>query len=559
MSRRYLMTVRIKILGSPGTGKTTKIKEFYRKFRETGYKQEEIKVATFRKSVANELVDVLIEPGTSKEELKTSVGTIHSFCYRILGCPQIIKPKDYADFIKEFKYGSYIKSKSKKNIEIDDLEEVAYSGDVFDLYAWCKNMMLSPEYWYRYPGASNTILPKDRIPEFFKNFDEYKKRINRIDFTDMLQMVLDQGIQLDCSILMVDEFQDLTPQMNAVFEMWCKSCFIEKVVIAGDPFQSIYGFWGGSPDFFDRFEGIKIVLPNSHRLPQQIKDFSRAILRYQGMIAPDVTAKLGYGNVITNIHHSDPYPVYPTELHLIRANYQGAGIAMRLAKDGKVFGWTVNNQEKGWTHDEINLANAIISLKAGMLYLPVEQLRSIVRHFPDEVLELPTTKEEFLKNDLSEKILMTSWKPNEKVITILKSDNPTKGMLKSGLLFQERINGVKSRKDPIKHDEINNRRIMTIHAAKGLEADAVFLHTGITARTQKATVVTGKESKEESRVWYVGVTRARERLYLVQDEGHNYKLPMVKPAIEVSQQNTELMSISDFIDTSGEQIVYPDW
>ena len=100
-------------------------------------------------------------------------------------------------------------------------------------------------------------------------------------------------------------------------------------------------------------------------------------------------------------------------------------------------------------------------------------------------------------------------------------------MIRDSKLFRAKINGIKNRLDLITLQEVKNRNILTIHGAKGLEAEAVFLHTSITPRIQKALLIPGKESQAETRVWYVGVTRAKNVLYLVMDAGKNYILPGV--------------------------------
>lgn len=315
---------RVKILGTPGCGKTTELKKRYSELLDSGkYGITDVTVMTFRKSAAKDVREAIAKSNPSLEitELESHVGTIHSICYRLIGTPDLLEPKDYSDFAKEFKYGAYLKVKNRDvRISSEDLEQAAQSGDLFDLYAWCRNTMTGSEKWYRYPGSNNVILPKERIPQFFADFDKFKKRIERIDFTDMLQTVIENKIILRTKVLMIDEFQDLTPQMYHIFEMW--SANADRTIIADDPFQSIYGVFGGTPDFFDNWVADEIkILPHSHRLPLQIKDYSHKVLRMQGIKAPPVTAKYGFGNCITKMRYSDNYPVHDTELHLVRANY----------------------------------------------------------------------------------------------------------------------------------------------------------------------------------------------------------------------------------------------
>jgi superfamily I DNA/RNA helicase len=58
-------------------------------------------------------------------------------------------------------------------------------------------------------------------------------------------------------------------------------------------------------------------------------------------------------------------------------------------------------------------------------------------------------------------------------------------------------------------------RLSTIHAAKGREADHVVLNTGLTAKTWNDI---DKNPDAEARVWYVGVTRSRQTLDILEGD-----------------------------------------
>ena len=62
-------------------------------------------------------------------------------------------------------------------------------------------------------------------------------------------------------------------------------------------------------------------------------------------------------------------------------------------------------------------------------------------------------------------------------------------------------------------------RISTIHAAKGGEATNVILLTDISSRVFKSYQ---KNPDDESRVFYVGVTRAKENLFLIEPQTQKY-------------------------------------
>jgi superfamily I DNA/RNA helicase len=60
---------------------------------------------------------------------------------------------------------------------------------------------------------------------------------------------------------------------------------------------------------------------------------------------------------------------------------------------------------------------------------------------------------------------------------------------------------------------------MSIHQSKGKQAEKVFVNLLMSAKTYDAYSKDGIENREdEHRVWYVGVTRAKEELTLIVPE-----------------------------------------
>jgi DNA helicase II / ATP-dependent DNA helicase PcrA len=581
------VNTRIKIWGSPGCGKTTKLMDEihgYQSLLARGYRPSDITVLTYRKSSAHDLIDKVKKyVNADEKELRRHVGTMHAICLRLIGYPEVITDVDRYNFVVQFGYAPFTKLKKPsknqdkeenfdKNFEPEedphDIEafgdEPEGTGDMFELYTWCHNTCTPVEKWYLYPRADAINMSPDEISNFFKNYDTYKRRVGKVDFSDMLQRIIDEKILLDTPILMIDEFQDLTARMYRIFEMWFPWC--DYVVIAGDPFQSIYGYMGGSPEYYTDWFADEIILGETHRLPEHIKNYCQAILKAEGMKPPEIMAKSGYGSVVLSIEYDDEYPEYPSELHLIRCNYQAPAIALRLAEAGKVFN---GSSTVGWSDSELNLANAIIAIKTKR---PVtkEQIIAIIRYFPTNILGITGSsktekiiKDNYIKENFDKEIVFYpqlqtgSGILKPKVLEILKSSDPTKGMTQSSKLFLAKITGVIDRKGLILPQEVKNRKILTIHTAKGLEADAVFLHTAITPAIQKGIIESTESSQAESRVWYVGSSRAKEILFIVNDIGKTYDLPSIA---NVPINDAYLIgSIVRERIIKRPEIIYPDW
>jgi superfamily I DNA/RNA helicase len=67
-------------------------------------------------------------------------------------------------------------------------------------------------------------------------------------------------------------------------------------------------------------------------------------------------------------------------------------------------------------------------------------------------------------------------------------------------------------------------KLSTIHAAKGGEADNVLLILDNTKTIREASEKSIEKFDEEQRVWYVGVTRTKQNLYIMaakkEDQGY---------------------------------------
>lgn len=528
------MPEKIKVLGPPGCGKTYAIQVKYQDLLCKGYNPDRITVITFRLSSAGDLQTAIQPYAIGYERLDKHVGTIHSICYRLGGYGDLMLSEDIRDFAKKYEYEPYLKNNASASMDDD---ESVYSGNLFDLYTWCRNTCTPLKNWDMYPGADNIELPSYMVSKFFIDYEQYKKENGKVDFSDMLQRVIDEKIRLDTPVLMVDEFQDLTAQMYKIFEMWEQYC--EVVVIAGDPDQSIYGFWGGSPYYFKKWNANQeIVLQKTYRLPEQIKDFARKILISEGMEPPNPKAKDGYYDPIQWIRYDDNFPSFESELHLVRCNCQKEAVAMKLAESGSVFSDSdakkikKGNKSKirsrlGWTEDEMNLANALIKLRAGRV-LNASELKAAVMAYPARMSgknvkksDLVSSIEAKYKTELSTGIGYL--KPA--IIDSMTSTDPTEKMERDGKLFVAKIRGILDRSSTITEEEINKVKVMTIHGSKGLQASGVFLHTYIPGRVFEAISTSEEDAAAEARVWFVGATRAIDALYLVEDAGRRYEMP----------------------------------
>jgi DNA helicase-2/ATP-dependent DNA helicase PcrA len=226
---------------------------------------EAIVVASFTKAAAIEIA------GRKLPIPRQNIGTLHALCYRSLGCPLIAESKE---IISQWNAKAYPDERINDTLEIDMDSIMSRSEKLQDDMG---NMPMA------YNSYRNQMIPRnlwgDPVLRFAKKWEAFKKDTNSIDFTDMIENVLEQGIPLPKQIEVgfFDEVQDFTKLELSLVRHWAER--LESIILAGDDDQAIYLFRGATPRAFLEppiDEEFKRVLGQSWRLPRSVKKFSDA-------------------------------------------------------------------------------------------------------------------------------------------------------------------------------------------------------------------------------------------------------------------------------------------
>lgn len=257
-----------RIFGPPGTGKTTTLSE---KIASTCKKfgSDSVLVASFTRTAAAELVSRHLPLD------KNRVGTLHSFAFRALGCPEICET------------GKYIK---QWNEDVEQSLQLSGSdkSTLDDPYARELNGGEAPgdAFLAAYSKARTRLEPYDSMPpgvrQFADRWEDFKAETDTLDFTDLIVKALEDCPRppLDAVVGYFDEVQDFSPAELALVRQWGKS--MSFIVLAGDDDQMIYSFRGAIPQAFLQpalSAEQTIVLPTSYRLPRRIKAKAEQYIR----------------------------------------------------------------------------------------------------------------------------------------------------------------------------------------------------------------------------------------------------------------------------------------
>lgn len=473
----------ILVLAGPGSGKTTLLTERTLRLSIKTKKPHRILSVTFTNAAVLEMKERYVnryENMTGYKCVNTPVfKTVHSLCNYILS--------EYEQY-RGLRY-TRITSECKKIEIIKGLEANINNGETYEEYKF-KNNMIDFDDMIMYV---NVILNSPKSED--------------VIFTKYIKSLFDY--------IQIDEAQDLTKEQFDVLEQICGS---GNIFVVADDDQSIYGFRGAEPKnlfkFKDKYKTCIIFnMSRNYRSTQSIVKFSKRIIsknkeRFEKNLFSlneegEKIKIMSFNNIVTQSiyvnneikklkkHNSDM-----TFGVLFRNNYSAIIPKLILSLNNIKF----KNEERGISTSDIVLIKKF-----------VDEIRKEERKY----IFVPSPHKSFLKmleNDFERKFY-------EKCKEIGKE-----GIYKDiiMLFFEFLCRNVISINDLIeileKMDEgtnDSNISMSTIHSSKGLEFDAVFIIDMIKGVFPSDSIMDEQLLEEERRLFYVAVTRAKQRLYIL--------------------------------------------
>jgi hypothetical protein len=522
------------IIGAPGTGKTYKCSQILREYLKNGTSENEILYTTFRREATTEaLIKISADTGIKISKLRRVVNTTHGICLSLLYNNGLIKNNpgennvfdertDILKFNKEYGY----------NIKPGGATQDAISSGTSDPFLQTYSLMrstmtpLNDVYKLGIP-IQYTVNDFKRI---CRDLDQWKSSHNKIEFADMIDIVIKEGLIPDSKIQIFDEAQDMTPQMYQVSRMWAEEA--KSVILAGDHLQTLYTYNGASPEYLIGWGGQIDILPESRRLTGETWEIASSIIENNTPYSvPEIKTRTEKGRILQinnanldqflscNPHTSDTF-------HLVRTNYIGGHVAEKLACAGIPYSGI---KQYSWTPSERALFNAIRAIQT-FRQLKKPEYCSILDRYPARLTGAPGTLTEL--EGLKARIEKGEYIPTMKncdpiLIESIKTDNPLRLSTVTNKLTRMKIEGALRRGLPeVTREDIERVKVLTMHGAKGMQANTNFVHTGITGTVNRA-MTTKKGKENEAYVWYVGVTRTMNNLIFVTYNGNQYPIPGV--------------------------------
>lgn len=402
----------------------------------------------------------------------------------------------------------------------------------------------------------DTPLPAETVAKVFEGYESVKNESEQLDFDDLLLHTCailedDEAVAREFRsryrCFVVDEYQDVTPLQQRTLDAWLGER--DQVTVVGDANQTIYSFAGASPSYllgFDRrFPHATVVrLERDYRsTPQVVTLANRVIAGASGAATRHrlrLVAALPDGPAATFAEHPDEpaeaAAVARSAAALIEGGMPASGIAVLYrinaqsevyeeALTGEAVPYVVRGGERFFARPEVRQA---ISVLRGVAQRdpPAEPAadsdpdqRDADRPDADASTPrralVPTVRAVLSTIGLTDEppapgALRDKWDSLLAIVTVAEelADADTAAGLAT--LVAELDQRAEAQHAPT----VEGVTLASLHAAKGLEWDAVFL-VGLTDGTLPIQhAETPEDIEEERRLLYVGVTRARTRLAL---------------------------------------------
>ncbi|RIK09927.1 MAG: hypothetical protein DCC49_04895 [Acidobacteria bacterium] len=489
------------VMAGAGSGKTRVLtRRIAYRIASGGAAPEKTLAVTFTRKAASELSERLWSLGVDGP----AAGTFHSVALRTLKrrhghrTPKILGSK-----------ASIISRVAGNQADAALVREVSREID------WAKARMIPPSRYLTAAADRATAIEQHTISAIYEKYEAEKERRGVIDFEDILLRVtsdLEQDPRFSAEMqslfrhIYVDEFQDVNPLQYRMLSALMTD--ESDLFVVGDPAQAIFSFAGADPGYLtglsERQEDVAVVrLTGNYRSTPEIVEIANSIP------AAEAPAKL---------RPTLPEGAHPEIRDFADEEAEARGIA-RLLRDGY-------ESRHGWRSSAVlyRIAAQSAPIEAALHDhgIPFTVRDGLFTQRPEVASALQRLKEadaapgialSGLVAEIAEEIAEgEDEKANLEVLLAMAEEYESiaPGAMGDAAEFAEFVR--QSRETPARSG--NSVTLLTLHSSKGLEFRNVIIAGCEDGLIPVYHSKKRAEIDEEQRLFYVGVTRAREKLTL---------------------------------------------
>ena len=516
------------VLAGAGTGKTRAITHRIAYGVRSGiYPPTSVLAVTYTARAAGEMRTRLRELGVVGVQART----FHAAALRQLGFfwPKVVggaPPR-----ILEHKAPVIAEAAARLALSVDRVAIRDLSSEV----EWSKVSLVTADDYVRATAAIDRPAPagydRQTVARLIAGYEDAKTERNVIDFEDVLLMLADmlgtrrdvaETVRAQYRRFVVDEYQDVSPLQQFLLDQWLGGR--EELCVVGDPSQTIYSFTGASPHhlltFATAHPGAQVVrLVRDYRSTPQVVSLANRLLAQRGRRgaqALELIAQRPAGPPVSFTAYDDDDAeaagiaarigrllaagTRASEVAVLyRTNAQSEGFEQALTAAG--IGYLVRGGERFFARREVR--EAILLLRGA------GRAADALTPMPDVVRDVLLTAGWSDRPPAARGAARERWESMQALVA-LADDLGARHQASLAELVAELDERAAAQHAPT----VEGVTLASLHAAKGLEWDAVFLAGMSEGLMPISLAETDEAIAEERRLLYVGITRAREHLEL---------------------------------------------
>ena len=498
------------IVAGPGTGKTHTLTHRILQLIPSLQENEKVLAITFTNKAAREMQERLAS--LSGEALKSvTIGTFHSFCLQLLR-----KYSRYTNLPEGFRVAA--------PEEIEPLVKSQWDLPLKEL----RSILEEISRW-------KSFNPNQAKPVRLKEYNDLLRSRGLADFDDLINSTLilltnnekaAGEIRRTYRFICVDEYQDLNAIQNAFLKEMVKEGV--RLTAIGDPDQAIYGFRGSDPRFFNQFDrdfpdATITMLRENYRSTENI-------LAASSQVIASGRARASALEAIANIHRQGRLVVHESPTDKSEAEYVVSQI------ENLVGGTSMFSQDSGRVK---NAAAARFSFEDIAILYRMNMQKNALKQalersgIPFQIsgdrslvltLEVIDAIHQYARQASQHEAHATlkAFAQSSEGRSLLETNEELASDWEGILNFSRKTSSLEdffdaiSLQKPEDHFDFNVEKVslMTLHASKGLEFPVVFIVGCEEGLLPMNIADMQSDIEEERRLFYVGMTRAKEYLYL---------------------------------------------
>ncbi|KGA04594.1 MAG: hypothetical protein GM47_1485 [actinobacterium acIB-AMD-6] len=387
---------------------------------------------------------------------------------------------------------------------------------------WAKVLEISPQDYHEQAVANERLvkLPNNKgenenlamVAQVYEAYESLKKQERGLDFEDVLLLCVgmleeDRGVRErvrdQYRYFTVDEYQDVSPLQQRLLNLWLGNR--QELCVVGDAAQTIYSFAGATSNFLlnfkNRFPNAQVFrLSRGYRSTPEIINTANKILR-QGNLVSD------HGDELQSANEHGEKPA------VNGFNSSGDEIAYVVAEVKKVIASGADsseiailartNAQLDQVKSALNNAQVLSQIRSGERFFDRVDVRDVMRLIRSASV-LPSEDGDWYADLVA---VLRPFGDADYVTAFLRLAKSIQE--NGGSNMRAFLREIEDRAEQNNPPTLPGVTLATLHAAKGLEWNQLFL-IGVS----DGVLPMGNDLNEERRLFYVGVTRAKQRIQI---------------------------------------------